>query len=259
MPQKNSARPTTNRKTAAGKPRTRRQNDQQPVDYLIVAPHPDDAELAMGGTIARLINEGKRVAVVDLTSGEPTPFGTPAARRRETAAASKVLGISVRINLKLPNRELQATLPNRVKLAEAYRTLRPQVVFIPYWHDAHPDHRAAHNLGIDARFHAKLTKTSMRGDPWYPPRVIFYYCTHLRRQQDVTFLLDVSDFIDKKFQAVACYQSQFFTGRTKQESGAVLDYVRGINAFWGQMINRKYAEQFTVLEPLGLSTLNNII
>ena len=227
-------------------------------EYLIVAPHPDDAELAMGGTIARLIDQGKRVAVVDLTSGEPTPFGSPAIRRRETAAASKLLGLTTRLNLGLPNRTLQATLANRVKLAEVYRTLRPRVVFVPYWHDAHPDHRAAHNLGIDARFHAKLTRTKMKGQPWYPPRLIFYYCTHLRRQEDVTFVIDVSKYIETKFAAVACYQSQFFTNRGP-EAGAVLQYVRTLNAFYGQLINRQYAEQFATLETLGLDSFDAII
>lgn len=230
----------------------------EPVEYLIVAPHPDDAELAMGGTIARLIAEGRRVGVVDLTSGEPTPFGSPAVRRRETAAASKVLGLTSRVNLGLPNRTLEATLANRQKLAEAYRAMRPRVVFVPYWHDSHPDHRAAHNLGIDARFHAKLTRTKMSGQPWYPTRMIFYYCTHMRRQEDVTFVYDVSDYIERKFEAVACYQSQFFTGRGP-ESGAVLEYVRGLNAFYGRLINRPYAEQFATLEMLGLDSMEAII
>jgi len=145
------------------------------VEFLVVAPHPDDAELGMGGTIAKLIRAGNSVAVCDLTSGEPTPFGTPAKRRNETREASKVLGLTRRLNLGLTNRALEATLAARVKLAEVYRVLRPRVVFIPYWPDSHPDHLAATQLAIAARFHAKLTKTRMKGRPHYPERLLFYY------------------------------------------------------------------------------------
>jgi bacillithiol biosynthesis deacetylase BshB1 len=223
------------------------------VDYLVVAPHPDDAELGMGGTIVKLIRAGRRVGILDLTSGEPTPFGTPAKRRRETAAASAAMGLEVRLNLGLKNRELQATLAARIKVAEAYRTLRPRVLFIPYWRDAHPDHLAASRLATEARFHAKLTKTRMKGEPHYAERVIYYYCTHLRTHADVVFAADISAEFEAKARAIECYQSQFFDGRGKQ-AGAVLEYVRDANRYWGHMINRRYAEPFTVQETLGLAT-----
>jgi bacillithiol biosynthesis deacetylase BshB1 len=228
------------------------------VDYLVVAPHPDDAELGMGGTIARLLAAGRRVAVVDLTSGEPTPFGSAAKRQRETSAATDVLGLSVRLNLGMANRELMPTLDNRRRLAEAYRTLRPRVVFLPYWLDAHPDHTAATQLAEQARFHAKLTKTAMRGEPHYPSRLIYYYCTHLRRSADVAFVLDVSDQADLKRRAVACYRSQFYDGRGDQ-AGAVLDYVLEANRYWGHQINRRFGEPFALRETLGLETLDAVL
>ena len=142
------------------------------LDYLVVAPHPDDAELGMGGTIVRLVRAGWRVGIVDLTSGEPTPHGDPGKRRTETEAATKILGIAHRENAGLVNRELESTIPARIKLAEVYRRLRPRVVFVPYWRDAHPDHLAATRLAVEARFHAKLTKTGMAGEPYYPPRLL---------------------------------------------------------------------------------------
>jgi bacillithiol biosynthesis deacetylase BshB1 len=230
----------------------------QTVEYLVVAPHPDDAELGMGGTIAKLLGAGRRVGVVDLTSGEPTPFGTPAKRRRETAAASAALGLTTRLNLGLKNRELEATLPARVKLAEVLRTLRPRVLFIPYWRDAHPDHLAATRLAIEARFHAKLTKTRMKGDPHYPARVFFYYCTHLRTNGDVAFVVDISDEFAAKRKAVECYRSQFFDGRGPQ-AGAVVEYVRDVNRYWGHLINRQYAEPFAVQEVVGVAGLDGLV
>jgi len=231
---------------------------QQTVEYLVVAPHPDDAELGMGGTIARLLAAGKRVAVLDLTSGEPTPFGAPAKRRRETAASNAALGLSTRLNLGLPNRTLEATLAARVKVAEVYRTLRPRVLFIPYWRDAHPDHLAASRLATEARFHAKLTKTGMKGEPHYPARVIYYYCTHLRTHDDVAFVVDVSEEFPTKVRAMECYKSQFFEHRGA-EAGAVLSHVTDANRYWGRQINRLYGEPFAVQETLGLATPECIV
>src|SRR5580704_19732799 len=102
------------------------------LDVLIVAPHPDDAELGAAGAILRLKAQGRRVGVLDLTSGEPTPFGTPEIRARETAAASAVLGLDWRENLGLPNRKLEATLEARHKLAGVFREQKPRWLFAPY-------------------------------------------------------------------------------------------------------------------------------
>ena len=226
---------------------------REPVEYLVVAPHPDDAELGMGGTISKLLTRGRRVAVLDLTNGEPTPFGTPAKRRAETAAASEVLGLKCRVNLGLKNRALQPTLAARARLAEAYRVLRPRVLFVPYWLDAHPDHVAATTLAVEARFHAKLTKTAMKGRPHYPERVIFYYCTHLRTHGDVSFVVDISTEFPVKIRAIECYQSQFYDGRG-EKAGEVVQYVANVNRYWGNMIGREYGEPFAVQETLGLAT-----
>lgn len=231
---------------------------QETVEYLVVAPHPDDAELGMGGTIAKLIKAGRRVAVCDLTGGEPTPFGTLAKRRKETRAASAVLGLKRRVNLGLKNRALEPTLAARTKLAEVYRTLRPRVIFIPYWRDSHPDHLAAATLAVQARFHAKLTKTRMKGLPHYPERVLFYYGTHFRSHADVSFVVDISDEFAAKIKALECYRSQFYDGRG-DEAGAVVEYVANVSRYWGSMINRACGEPFAVRETLGIATPECIV
>ena len=113
------------------------------LDILVVSPHPDDAELGMAGTMMKCREEGLAVGVLDLTDGEPTPFGSPEVRRRETAAATRILGIAWRENLGPANRSLEATLEARAKLAAVFRRTRPRWIFAPYWIDAHPDHVAA--------------------------------------------------------------------------------------------------------------------
>ena len=127
------------------------------LDVLVVAPHPDDAELGMAGSILKLKQEGLRVGVLDLTSGEPTPHGSEEIRREETANATQLLQLDVRENLGLPNRSLKADLDSRYKLAGFIRRARPRWLFAPYWVDAHPDHVAAAELVEAARFWAKFT------------------------------------------------------------------------------------------------------
>src|SRR5215471_9720489 len=153
-----------------------------PLDYLVIAPHPDDAELGAGGTILALQAQGARVGVLDLTDGEPTPHGSPELRRQETEAATAILGLDWRGNLGLPNRSLVADLDARARLAGMIRELRPRVLFAPYWEDSHPDHVAASQLVDAARFWAKLTKTDMPGAPHYPERLFYYFSIHLRIQ-----------------------------------------------------------------------------
>src|SRR5262245_10894547 len=122
------------------------------LDILVIAPHPDDAELGMAGAILKFQAEGVKVGVLDLTSGEPTPLGTPEKRAAETAAASEILGIQWRQNLGLPNRSLEPTIEARRELAIVIRQTRPKWLFAPYWVDAHPDHVAATQLVEAARF-----------------------------------------------------------------------------------------------------------
>ncbi len=132
------------------------------LDALVVAPHPDDAELGMGGTIVRLMQQGWKLGILDLTSGEPTPLGTPERRRSETALANAALGNPWRKNLALPNRSLEPSLLNRRALATVFRQVRPRLLFAPFWEDAHPDHTAATKLVEDARFWSKLIQVGYR-------------------------------------------------------------------------------------------------
>jgi N-acetylglucosamine malate deacetylase 1 len=229
-----------------------------PLDILVVAPHPDDAELGAGGAILQYKADGYRVGVLDLTNGEPTPFGSPEIRAEETAAASAILGLDWRGNLGLPNRSLQPTLEARHLLAGMFRQLKPKLLFAPYWVDAHPDHVAAVELIEAARFWSKLTKTDMPGEPHHPSGIIYYDCVHLRLVKQPALVLDISRHWERKLAAIACYRSQFITGRST-EPPTVLDRLRDQAAFWGWSIGTAYGEVFASREPIGLTSLRDIV
>jgi len=228
------------------------------LDALVVSPHPDDAELGMGGTILRMQGDGLKVGVLDLTDGEPTPFGSPETRSRETAAATQVLGLAWRENLALPNRRLEPTLEARAALAAVFRRARPKWVFAPYWVDAHPDHVAATSLIEAARFWAKLTKTDLPGEPHYPQRIYYYYCVHLRLVPQPAFVVDISPFWERKLAAIECYRSQVIEGRPT-EPPTFLDRLRDQAAFWGWSIGVRYGEPFASREPIGLEGIRGLI
>ncbi|WP_435022083.1 bacillithiol biosynthesis deacetylase BshB1 [Tundrisphaera sp. TA3] len=228
------------------------------LDALVIAPHPDDAELGMGGTIIKLIGSGWKVGILDLTSGEPTPLGSPEIRRAETEAASQILGLSWRKNLGLPNRSLEATLEHRRSLAAVFRQVRPRLLFAPFWEDAHPDHTAATKLVEDARFWSKLSKSDIPGDPFHPSRILYYFSVHLRIVERPSFVVDVSDQAERKSEALRCYRSQLVDNQPAGRPG-VIDAVRDRSRFWGNTVGVLHAEPFASREPVGLAGLDQLL
>jgi bacillithiol biosynthesis deacetylase BshB1 len=218
-----------------------------------VGPHPDDQELGMGGTIALLAQQGHTVHLLDVTNGEPTPLGTPELRAKESAAAAKILGVE-RSLLGLINRQVVHDLKSRHLMAAAFRKHRPNVIFLPYPTDAHPDHVAVTKIGEDARFDAKLTKTDIPGEPFYPKRIIYYFCTHLRMNFVPTFCIDISSMVEKKMQAMEAYQSQLV-----QNASGVPEMVKTVNGYFGSRIGTKFAEPFFTHEVLGFSGLDQLV
>lgn len=230
----------------------------EPLDFLVVAPHPDDAELGMGGTIAKMSSEGWRVGILDLTTGEPTPHGSESIRRAETIAATEALSIAWRGNAGLPNRKLQHTLEARELVASYFRVLRPRWIFAPYWQDAHPDHVAATDLIEAARFWAKLSKTEMPGERFHPERVYYYFCIHLRLAISPDWIVDISEHWKQKADSLRAYDSQFVQGRPS-EPPTFLDQLETEAAHWGRLINRRYGEPFATKEPLAMNSLRDLI
>jgi bacillithiol biosynthesis deacetylase BshB1 len=229
-----------------------------PLDILVVSPHPDDAEISVGGTIASSLRQNLRVGVVDLTTGEPTPHGSLVLRQQETAAATEILGLTWRSNLGLPNRSLQPTLESRRQLAQVIRLVRPQIILAPYWQDVHPDHVAASSLVDDARFWAKLSRSDMDGDPFWSPMLLHYFSIHLRIHPVASFVLDVSSDIETKMQAVKAYESQLIKGKP-ESFPTVIDDIRDRARYWGWSIGKAFGEPFVNRESIGLTSLGSLL
>jgi bacillithiol biosynthesis deacetylase BshB1 len=229
---------------------------------LVVGPHPDDQEIGMGGTIALLIAQGHDVLLCDMTDGCPTPVGDRPTRLAEAAEAAKVLGVK-RVLLDLPNRRVQHTLEARHMVAGLIRAHQATIVFCPHPEDAHPDHLATTRIVEDARFDAKLTKIEMPtppgfetiGPPLYPKWLFYYYCSHLRRMPDPTFLIDTTKTHEAKIRSILAYKSQFIDHAKNQ---GVVEWLRAQDLYLGSRIGCKAAEGFYTKEPLGLTGLEGL-
>jgi len=218
-------------------------------DVLAFGAHPDDVEIAMGGTLLALKSQGAKVVVCHLTDGEPTPYGNHKTRLKEAEAAARILGLDDYLILPLKNRSLQDTLSARRKVAQVMRQYRPAIVFAPYWVDAHPDHWGASELVQAARFWAKLVKTDMKGDPWYPSKLYYHLCSHLRPNVQPSFIVDTSPHHETKLAAIRCYESQFI----KKPGSKALEFINISNRYFGSMIGTQTGEPFFSKENLGVS------
>lgn len=224
-------------------------------DVICFGAHPDDVEIGMGATVAKMARTGIDVLLVDLTDGEPTPRGTHETRMVEAAASAAVLGAR-RLTLDLPNRELFDTVEARKKVAEVLRAERPRIIFAPYPIDAHPDHIAASAIIEAARFYAKFVKTDMAGEPHYPARSYHYWAVHLRVLEKPSFIVDVSEDLDAKMGALAAYESQF---TTNERNVGILPWVRVQAASWGALVGVASGEPFYSREQIGVRDVRDLL
>ena len=208
----------------------------------------------MGGTIAKLTEQGHDVLLLDITNGEPTPHGDPQTRAVEAAKAAEILGVKRRL-LDLPNRVLEHNIESRHLVAGVIREHQAQIVFAPYFQDAHPDHVATTRIVEDARFDAKLTKIDLPGEPIYPKWLFYYYCTHLRWVADPSFLFDITGYEDRKRQSIMAYETQFVM---PQRNRRVVEWIKSANEYLGSRIGVTSAEPFYTKEPLGLTGLESL-
>ena len=222
---------------------------------LAIGPHPDDIEIGVGGTLLTLAAAGHAVHMLDMTNGEPTPRGDPQTRAGESARAAEVLGVRSRTTLDLPNRYLMDGLEARTKVAEVIRRIRPDLLLVPYWVDAHPDHVHTSHICDAARFQAKFTKTDMAGEPWYPSRIFYYLCSHLRIEFPASLVVDVSAHFETKIEALKCYVSQFEV----EGKLPVVDLMTRYAAYFGALIGAEYGEPLVSREPIGVTDIRDII
>jgi len=191
------------------------------LDILAIAAHRDDVEQTCGGTLLKAAQRGQRTGILDLTRGEMGTRGSAEDREREANDAAKILGISWRNALDIPDGRVENTFENRLKVATAIRETRPRVVILPYWKGRHPDHYTASILGYEACFLAGLAKLGSRGQglgantgdhqiselqPHRPFKIIYATLYYDIRP---TFVVDISDQFEGKFASILAYKSQF--------------------------------------------------
>ncbi len=214
----------------------------------VFGPHPDDQELGMGGTIARLAALGHAVTLVDMTNGEPTPMGSPEIRAREGAAAAAILGVK-RVQLGLTNRELVNDLSARAVVAGAIRALQPHIIFAPHPIDAHPDHVAACAVIEAGRFAAKYTKCALPGEAWHAPHLFHYYAIHLRSVPQPSFIADTTGYAQAKRRAILAYESQFVAN---VKNAKVPQWIDAAGVYFASRIGTESAEPFYSRECIAL-------
>ncbi|MBI2874324.1 MAG: bacillithiol biosynthesis deacetylase BshB1 [Firmicutes bacterium] len=232
----------------------------QTLDLLAVGAHPDDLELAMGGTIARHAALGLKVGLVDLTAGEMGSNGTPEVRLAEAETAGRILGVAARINLGLPDFGLDAAPDKVQKVAALIRKYRPSVLCLPYWEARHPDHVAASHLVARAWFAAGLRRFKADGEPWRPPVRIFFIQDH---QRIPSFVVDVGDFYRTKVEAIKAHRSQVESGgaeafSTYVNNPAFLQAVETRDRYLGTLIGAAYGEGFIYEGQLAVGDLTGI-
>lgn len=229
-----------------------------PIDVLAFAPHPDDAELLCGGTLAKLARAGRRTAIIDLTCGEMGTRGSVETRAAEAAKAAEVLGLAARENLGLPDSHLENTPETRRKLIEVIRRLRPEVVIAPAPKGRHPDHRVTAQLVRDAWFLSGIRKMDPTHEP-HRPRKLVHAITYREDYVKPTFVVDISEDFETKLRAIACYSSQFDSviqaGEVYPTGEPLTDVIRHQSAHYGSLIRCAFGEPYWTEETVRMNDL----
>lgn len=238
-----------------------------PLDILALAAHRDDVEQTCAGTLLKMAERGHRTGILDLTQGEMGTRGTAEDRAREAAEAARILKVSWRHALDIPDGRVENTWENRLKVVRVLREQRPRVLILPYWEGRHPDHYTASILGYEAAFLSGLAKLNSAvrhqpsaignpgGDSAAPHRPFKIIYASLYRDVRPTFVVDITDQFEARFASLMAYQSQF----TDQEAGSgifpaqkeIRARVESMARFYGMMGGVTYAEPF-VQKEVGL-------
>ncbi len=223
------------------------------VDILAIGAHPDDVELICGGTLIRAQMLGHRTGILDLSAGELGSRGTREIRAREAAAAAKVMGVTVRENLGLPDGGIVNTPETRAKVALVIRRLKPTVVITHSLHGRHPDHPIVAQLARDACFVAGLQKIEPQSPP-HRPRKVLHALSFREDYQKPTFVVDITGSFEKKLEAVSAYASQFGeavqAGEVYPNGEPLADLMRHHAAHYGSLIRSRYGEPFHTTETM---------
>lgn len=236
------------------------------VDILAIGAHPDDVELGCGGTLAKLISEGKKVAIVDLTQGELGTRGTNVTRAQEAASASEILGISARENLKMKDGFILNSEEYQIQIVKMIRKYQPEIVLANAVDDRHPDHAKAAKLVSDACFLSGLVKieTELDGEhqKQWRPKQVFHYIQWKHITPD--FVIDISNFMEKKIEACLAYKTQFYDPNSNEPMTpiATKDFLESLTyraQDLGRLSGVEFAEGFTTEKLLAFKNFDGII
>jgi N-acetylglucosamine malate deacetylase 1 len=241
-------------------PPTVREYDR--LEVLAVMAHPDDAELLCGGVLLRSADLGERTGILDLTRGEAGSKGTAATREAEAEAAARVLGLQVRRNAGLPDAALRNDDDSRKVVATLLRELRPRVVVTHWTVGRHPDHRVAAELVHDACYLAGLRRFDVPGDPHRPFKLV-HALSYREDAPRPSFVVDITEQMERKLEALACYPSQFAGASGMGEvypggSRSLEDQVRAHAAHYGSLIRTAYGEPFWTRETMLVDSLGTL-
>jgi bacillithiol biosynthesis deacetylase BshB1 len=236
-----------------------------PCDILVFAAHPDDAELACSGTIASMVAKGKKVVIVDLTQGEMGTRGTPASRKAEAQASTRILGITDRWQLNLPDTTFGNSREEQNLLIQAIRHFRPEIVLANAISDRHPDHGRAAKLAEDACFFAGLPKIEtfhdgIQQEEWRP-RIVLHYVQSDWIQPDL--IVDISAYWDIKVKAIKSFKTQFYDPDSQEPETFIstprfMKFIESRARDYGHLIHVEMGEGFTCKRPIGVSDLSGI-
>lgn len=217
------------------------------LDLLAIAAHPDDVELTCGGTLLKMAQRNYKTGILDLTQGEMGTRGTPETRAKEAAAAAKILRVSWRGTLGVPDSDVQASRQHKLRLAQVIRQLCPHTVILPYWEARHPDHYHAATLGYEGCFLAGLKQLPIEGEAHRPFKIL--YSTSYASVRP-TFVVDITQQFEARRKAILAYGSQFRPENRNRRSKVFLaidrldDEMNQLARHYGQMIGVKYGEPF---------------
>jgi bacillithiol biosynthesis deacetylase BshB1 len=237
------------------------------LDILVLAAHPDDAELGCGGTIVKHVAAGKKVGVVDFTRGELGTRGTPESRQEEAAASAKIMGLSARENLGLKDGYFQNDTESQLKVIRAIRKYRPEIVIANAIYDRHTDHGKGASLGHDASFLSGLAKiettdeSGKKQEAWRPS-VVYHYIQSLFIEPD--FIVDISGHWETKMNAIKAFKTQFFDPQSNEPETYIskpgfLKMLEARATEYGHAIGATHGEGFTVRRYLGVKDLFDLL
>ncbi len=236
------------------------------LDILAFSAHPDDVELSASGTVLKHIAAGKKVGIIDLTQGELGSRGTPETRKAEAEDSSKILGLTVRHNLKMADGFFEINENNKRLIIEQIRKYKPDIILANADCDRHPDHGRASKLVSEAVFLSGLCKlnTEIGGVAQEPhrPSAVYHYIQDYYIEPDI--VIDVTDFFEQKMQSILAFKTQFFDPNSSEpetpiSSKEFMEYVESRMRHFGRPIGVEYAEGFTVERYPGVDLLTDLI